>query len=240
MLGLALWLDGVAARWDRTESIDKVVLTPWRPSNTHASARTRCTIFWRSWNGISSMHFLASIHSHVPWTRADGKRKRLAGAIGCRSALIRITGDWKMWKDIFKFPQWNETAGLLLSMCCNSGRAQRHWPLSTLPAQAPQTILLAMTELHSCCECLSTGQGAPENSRRFASLHVALETTGVEPCGVEPKVHLFQELAKYRDEDFGGTVAGLGRRRRGPRTIAATGSQVLQRFVGRHQVPVLT
>ena len=159
-----------------------------------------------------------------------------------RSALIRITGDWKMWKDIFKFPQWNETAGLLLSMCCNSGRAQRHWPLSTLAAQAPQTILLAMTELHSCCECLSTGQGAslPEHSRRFASLHVALETTEVEPFGVKPRVHLFQELAEYRDEDFGGTVAGLGRRRGGPRTIAATGSQVLQRFVGRHQVPVLT
>ena len=35
------------------------------------------------------------------------------GPTGCRSALIRITGDWKMWKEIFKFPQWNETAG-----CC--------------------------------------------------------------------------------------------------------------------------
>ena len=54
-----------------------------------------------------------SRHDGTPWTKADGKRKRLAGAIGCRSALIRITGDWKMWKEIFKFPQWNETAG-----CC--------------------------------------------------------------------------------------------------------------------------
>ena len=43
------------------------------------------------------------------------------------------------------------------------------------------TILLAVTELHSCYQCLSTGQGAssPEHSRRFASLYVALETTGV-------------------------------------------------------------
>ena len=54
-----------------------------------------------------------SRHDGTPWTKADGKRKRLAGAIGCRSALIRITGDWKLWKEIFKFPQWNETAG-----CC--------------------------------------------------------------------------------------------------------------------------
>ena len=82
------------------------------------------------------------------------------------------------------------------------------------------TILLAMTELHSCYQCLSTGQGAslPEQSRRFASLNVALETTGVEPFGVKPKLHLFQELADmdgcqpalswtYRDEDFGGAGA---------------------------------
>ena len=76
-----------------------------------------------------------------------------------------------------------------------------------------------------CYRCLSTGQGAslPEHSRRFASLYVALVMTGVEPFGVKPKLHLFQELAQmdgcqpalswtHRDEDFGGTVGGLGRR----------------------------
>ena len=115
------------------------------------------------------------------------------------------------------------------------------------------TILLAMTELHSCYQCLSTGQGVslPEHSRRFASLCVALETTGVEPFGVKPKLLLFSgtgrdgrlptslvlDLPRRRFRWYGGTA---GRRRGGPRTIAATGSQVLQRFVGRHQVPVLT
>ena len=51
------------------------------------------------------------------------------------------------------------------------------------PNESESTILLAMTELQSCYQCLSTGQGAslPEHSRRFASLYVALETAGVEP-----------------------------------------------------------
>ena len=109
------------------------------------------------------------------------------------------------------------------------------------------TVFLAMTELHSCYQCLrypSILGGSPHCmwhwkrqewnlsafSRNFTFFQELAEMDGCQPA-----------LSwTYRDEDFGGTVAGLVRRRGGPRTIAATGSQVLQRFVGRHQVPVLT
>ena len=84
-------------------------------------------------------------------------------------------------------------------------------------------------------------------TRAFSAVRLIVCGTGNDRSGTFRRqaetLHLFQELAEmdgcqpalswtYRDEDFGGTVAGLGRRRGGPRTIAATGSQVLQRFVG--------
>ena len=130
MLGLALWLDGVAARWDRTESIDTVVLSfpgwagRWRDARIPLAAIEHSRVSKNTMHDILAIlkwslfqaflgQYPQSRHDGTPWTKGDGKRKRLAGAIGCRSALIRITGDWKMWKEIFKFPQWNETAG-----CC--------------------------------------------------------------------------------------------------------------------------
>jgi hypothetical protein len=51
-------------------------------------------------------------HDGAPWTKSDAKRKRLKGNIGCRSALCRVAGDWKMFKELFRFPQHNETAGI--------------------------------------------------------------------------------------------------------------------------------
>ena len=111
------------------------------------------------------------------------------------------------------------------------------------------TILLAMTELHSCYQCLSTGQGAslPEHSRRFASLYVALETAGVEPS------LFFQELAEmdgcqpalswtYRDEEFGGTVfAGVAEVRRAASSSSLDVSGMREKIIWlRWFIPLVT
>ena len=99
MLGLALWLDGVAARWDRTESIDTVVLSfpvgrvggvtrgsPWRAiEHSRVSKNTMHDILailkWSLFQALLGQ-YPQSRHDGTPWTKADGKRKRLAGAIG--------------------------------------------------------------------------------------------------------------------------------------------------------------
>ena len=130
MLGLSLWLDGVATRRDRTESINTVVLSFPGWAGRWRDARIPLAAIEHSRVSKNTMHHILAIlkwslfqaflcqypqsrHDGTPWTKADGKRKRSAGAIGCRSALIQNTGDWKMWKEMFKFPRWNETAG-----CC--------------------------------------------------------------------------------------------------------------------------
>ena len=67
----------------------------------------------------------------------------------------------------------------------------------------------------------------------------------------KPKWHLFQELCEmsgdlcpstawtYRDEDFGGSLAKLARRRGGLNSAATSGHLVLQKFCARHTVPAL-
>ena len=90
-----------------------------------------------------------------------------------------------------------------------------------------------------------------ESCRRFAALLVALE--GAAPEGrlwrVKPKLHLFLELSRehappslswtYRDEDFGGSMAALARRRGGMLRPAATSAGLLRRFMMAHGLPRL-
>ena len=48
------------------------------------------------------------------WQDSDSDRKKKAGkSIGTPAALCQVTGDWKMYKQVFRFPQHNETHG-----CC--------------------------------------------------------------------------------------------------------------------------
>ena len=67
---------------------------------------------------------------------------------------------------------------------------------------------------------------------------------------LKPKLHLFAELTQmshscpslfwtYRDEDFGGFVAGLSRRLGGSNNTAATSFNLLSRFRAKHQLPLL-
>jgi hypothetical protein len=90
-----------------------------------------------------------------------------------------------------------------------------------------------------------------EASRRVAKLWVALEARSPEPLWrIKPKLHLAQELCEvvafargsprsfwtYRDEDFGGKMAIVGRRRGGRGTALAVSTRLLQRFVCRHEL----
>jgi len=116
------------------------------------------------------------------------------------------------------------------------------------------TVKMAMVSLSACYDCLSADHPSPnafkDHSRRFASLFVALEQR-TTTFGIRPKLHMFQELCEmtvgsrpaahwtYRDEDFGGSLVALAKRR-GGRTIPKTiGCRVLSKFMARHKLPWL-
>ncbi len=114
----------------------------------------------------------------------------------------------------------------------------------------------AIHHLHECYKALSTESifscdTLRRHSIRFALQYCALQRAHeeVDPSAwrVKPKLHLFLEVCSegsrpamcwtYRDEDYGGSVARMSRRRGGALSVKAFSSNLLQRF--RLQQPVL-
>ena len=108
-------------------------------------------------------------------------------------------------------------------------------------------------QLAACYECLSPDKfdhgKLAHHCRRFCGLAVAMEERHdgiLWRC--KPKIHLFQELAEflvdcpslfwtYRDEDFGGSMAQLARKRGGPATSGSISKNVLLRHCAKHKLP---
>lgn len=110
----------------------------------------------------------------------------------------------------------------------------------------------AMEELNSCFEMLSPAAFNADtlafHSKRFCLLYVALEEAEPQMFHIMPKLHMFQELTQmskscpslfwtYRDEEFGGTVASLSRRRGGSNNPTATAFSLLNKFRAKNAVP---
>ena len=109
------------------------------------------------------------------------------------------------------------------------------------------------TELAACYECLSPTKFDHEvlafHCRRYCHLAVEMESQhdGVS-WRLKPKVHLFQELCEfhvdcpslfwtYRDEDFGGSMAQLAKRRGGPKGPGVISRAVLNKHCSKHKLP---
>ncbi len=118
----------------------------------------------------------------------------------------------------------------------------------------------AARHLHLLYEQLSSsapfaGDHMAEHSRKFCLLYAALESAGGGTLWrIKPKLHLLQELAEmtlegagaaparlwtYRDEDFGGSMATMSRRRGGKVSPSCVSSGVLRRFCAAHQLPAV-
>ena len=112
----------------------------------------------------------------------------------------------------------------------------------------------AMQHLQECYSMLSVASFNSDvmatSSHKFCVLYVALEEALPSVFHIKPKLHMFQELTQmsrscpslfwtYRDEEFGGTVASLARRRGGSNNAVATALSVLQKFRASNVVPCL-
>ena len=85
-------------------------------------------------------------------------------------------------------------------------------------------------------------------SRRFCLLAQSMEAHDPVNWATKPKLHLFQELCEeseycpsqcwtYRDEDMGGSLAHIGRRRGGAFTAQGTAAAVLKKWCAKYNVP---
>ena len=104
-----------------------------------------------------------------------------------------------------------------------------------------------LNKLHATLsdECIFQTDLAREHAKKFALLYVSLHdfhhALDNRMFRIKPKLHLFMHITQdgsrparhwnYRDEDWGGMVARLCRRRGGLLSCAAVSRNVLQRFV---------
>lgn len=126
--------------------------------------------------------------------------------------------------------------------------------LDTDPVES--SVKKAAVLMDSCYSMLSTStfsqQILGESCRQFCLIYVALGDHFDDDYSfkIKPKFHLWQELClhssgcpstawTYRDEDFGGTVAKLARRRGGKNTALCTARLVLNNFKAKESVPAV-
>ena len=116
------------------------------------------------------------------------------------------------------------------------------------------TIIQAAKRLHACYVCAKADEFDVSTLKRestmFCILYAALEKTSADSISfrVKPKMHLFQEFTQnsfgrptstYRDEDFGGTLASIGRSKGGHVTPSAMGQRVFVKFMSKNPVPAI-
>ena len=120
-------------------------------------------------------------------------------------------------------------------------------PEATMKEAAKLLNLMYTNLSHSCFDPADLKLQA----RRFALLYVALERASPSPLfwRVRPKLHLMLHMCEtgnnpadtwtYRDEDFGGAIGALTRRRGGKNSPLAAAKRMLECFIIKHKMPRL-
>ena len=129
LLPLALWGDGAPCNWDRSESLEMFTLSFPGISENSPDRNIRIPLaainkkFCSSVNTFDdvfsiitwSLQMLAlgahptKRHDNSDWIKSDSKRTKHQGQpIGCKAVLAEVRGDWKFYKEAFRFPGWRD------------------------------------------------------------------------------------------------------------------------------------
>lgn len=131
LVPVGLWGDGVPCNFDRSESIEMFAMSfPGKESWKHL----RLPLVVISKKFLVSEHTYDDILDVIAWSlqcsalgfypcqRHDGSRflphdskrmKLAAKALSAKGVLCEIRGDWMMYTEVFRFPNWNSKGG-----CC--------------------------------------------------------------------------------------------------------------------------
>ena len=132
-IGLGLWGDGVPYNYDRSNSLDVFSLSvvgfadpPIKDMRVPLFAIDHrhvvkdktfddiMTVLAWSFLCLAAGRFPVARHDDSAFhPRTDQLRSKSAGSeVGLHGFLVECRGDWKMFKDVFRFPQFNENSGI--------------------------------------------------------------------------------------------------------------------------------
>jgi hypothetical protein len=122
LLPLGLWGNGAPCNWDRTESLEiftfnfpgfsgeaksfRIPICGLSRKNIgpHTFDDLLSVVVW-SLESLAGGHWPRARHDASAWGISDARRARKAGEpLGLRGVLVEIRGDWKFYKEVFRFP----------------------------------------------------------------------------------------------------------------------------------------
>jgi hypothetical protein len=132
-IGLGLWADGVPYNYDRSASLDvfslsvvgfqdppiKDMRVPLFAIDHRHVVKDKTfddimeVLAW-SFLCLAAGRFPSARHDNSPFhPGSDQARSKKAGfVVGFHGFLVECRGDWKMFKEVFRFPQFNENSGI--------------------------------------------------------------------------------------------------------------------------------
>ena len=162
----------------------------------------------------------------------------------------------KRFKQDKKRPCLKASGGQIRALVPYFLKLAQSWPLQDIPQDlVPEVELVqgAMADLERCYQTLSKsyGPGASSDlkchSIRFAEQLVRLSVLKEARYSLPPKLHMWLELCaeganpslswNYREEDFGGCLASMARRKGGRESGLATSMNCLQGFMLKQPLP---
>ena len=188
----------------------------------------------------------------LAWYAAEGAKNPSATANRLRRLPL------KSFKHINKRPCLKASGGQIRTLMLWFLKTVRSWDLENLPPQIHDEVgmvQLATEHLAICYDALSSSAGPTAlsdlkcHSVRYAELLVGLAAINDGRYSIPPKLHLWLELCSEsctpskswncRDEDFGGSLATMARRRGGRESGLATSRNTLQAYMVKQPLPTL-
>lgn len=169
LIPVGLWGDGAPCNWDRSESLEVFTLSfpGVDPNNKAAKIRMplcavnhKFTVSHNTFDDILEIvawslqmcalgQFPASRHDGSPWLKSDRSRAGLGGKeLGFRAVLTEVRGDWKFFKETFRFQAWNEKAGCCFKCRATPDTIRDVGPNAPWRSSAANNIKLSIDALH--------------------------------------------------------------------------------------------
>jgi len=141
LLGFGLHCDGVPHSWDREESCEVFsanlpgVGGRWRNLRIPMLVLPHSAIGENTWDDVLEVLAWSMIwarqgrrppqrHDNAPWLASEKARARQAGAsLRWAAVVVEMRGDWKMLKETFHLPGWNERGGICWDCTCKVAEA---------------------------------------------------------------------------------------------------------------------
>jgi hypothetical protein len=243
------------SHWDL---LQRIVQLGKKPSTLMGAPGLTVSMFLFDWLHAADLGITGDFLGNAMWLLLAKQAGCRNQSQRCQALYLKMLAYYKAEGVIDKLPRLTELMIRKKSTACPKLRASaseaRHLVKFIMQETAncfsdhdpiELAVKKAAVHLHSCYECLShdkfQADVLKDNCIRFCTLYKTLEEkVPGNYWKIKPKMHLFAELCSsganpsiwwtYRDEDFGGLIATLCRRRGGAYTATSMALATLHKF----------